>query len=258
VSESVSFDRAAESYDRTRRVTPEASAAMTRLLLQELGDRSPCLEVGVGTGVVALPLHASGVRMVGVDLSVPMLCKLAEKEGGQAPFPLVLADATDLPFRDGSFGGALARHVLHLVPDWPEAVTNLARVVRSDGILLLNVGVDGGLWQEVSDHLEARVGSRAQRVGLQPKDVGELDSAIAAVGGRFRELPYLWQLSDLTISRYLQEIEDRVYSWTWTVDRASLADAVDDTRTWALERYGRLDEVLEPRFPISWRAYDLH
>jgi SAM-dependent methyltransferase len=257
VSDSVSFDHAAESYDRTRTITPEASAAMTGLLLDELGHRSPCLEIGVGTGAVALPLHAAGVGMVGVDLAVPMLHKLAEKAGGDAPFPLVVADATSLPFRDGAFGGALARHVLHLIPNWAEAVANLARVVRPGGVLLISVGVHGGPWQEVGDHLEDRVGAGVQRVGLHPKDVADLDSAISALGGRLRELPYVWQSSELTLAQYLREVRDRVYSWTWTVDDHTLAEALDRTRAWAIERYGTLDEVLEPRSPIAWRAYDL-
>jgi SAM-dependent methyltransferase len=195
--------------------------------------------------------------MVGVDLAVPMLHKLAEKAGGDAPFPLVVADATSLPFRDGTFGGALARHVLHLIPNWAEAVANLARVVRPGGVLLISVGVHGGPWQEVGDHLEDRVGAGVQRVGLHPKDVADLDSAISALGGRLRELPYVWQSSELTLAQYLREVGDRVYSWTWTVDDQTLAEAVDRTRAWAIERYGSLDEVLEARAPIAWRAYDL-
>jgi SAM-dependent methyltransferase len=257
VSDSVSFDRAAESYDRTRAITPEASAAMTQLLLGELGNRSPCLEIGVGTGAVALPLHEAGVRMVGVDLAVPMLRKLIEKSGGDAPFPLVVADARSLPFDDGAFGGALARHVLHLIPNWEQAVAELARVVRPGGVLLISVGVFGGAWKEVGDHVESQVGARAQRVGLDQRHVPDLDAAIETAGGRLRELPYVWQASDLTISQYLREVEDRVYSWTWPVDDGTLTGAAERTRAWALERYGTLDLVLEPRSPIAWRAYDL-
>jgi hypothetical protein len=62
---SIPFDRAAEVYDETRRLTPEASAATTELLKVELGDRGPVLEIGVGTWLVGLPLSAAGVRLVG-------------------------------------------------------------------------------------------------------------------------------------------------------------------------------------------------
>src|SRR5437867_2722127 len=102
-SESVAFDRAAEFYDRTRALLPEAERATVELLRTELAGRGGCLEVGVGTGLIALPLHQAGVSMVGLDLSRPMLSKLVEKAGGRIPFPLVLADATRMPFRDDAF-----------------------------------------------------------------------------------------------------------------------------------------------------------
>src|SRR5262249_12377514 len=66
---SIPFDRAADVYDETRRLTPEASAATTHLLAAELGERGAALEIGVGTGLIGLPLAAAGVRLVGLDLS---------------------------------------------------------------------------------------------------------------------------------------------------------------------------------------------
>src|SRR5207247_4215962 len=70
---SIPFDRAAEVYDRTRRLTPEASAATTELLARELDARQPILEIGAGTGLIGLPLAGAGIRLVGLDLSRPML-----------------------------------------------------------------------------------------------------------------------------------------------------------------------------------------
>ena len=50
------FDRAVEYYDRTRGLSEEAAREMTLLLSSELHDRGRTLEIGVGTGLVALPL----------------------------------------------------------------------------------------------------------------------------------------------------------------------------------------------------------
>jgi ubiquinone/menaquinone biosynthesis C-methylase UbiE len=83
---SIPFDRAAEVYDETRGLTAEASAATTDLLRRELEARQPCLEIGVGTGLIGLPLHRAAIRMIGVDLSAPMLGKLVEKAEGRLPF----------------------------------------------------------------------------------------------------------------------------------------------------------------------------
>ena len=254
---SVPFDRAAEVYDETRRLTPEASAATTELLRTELEGRQPCLEIGVGTGLIGLPLHRAGIRMIGVDLSAPMLAKLVEKAGGRPPFPLIIGDATRLPFADDVFGAALARHVLHLIPLWQDALTELIRVVRPRGVLLINIGFSEGPWQEIGDHLDARIGATARRVGLDFHRGAELDDAMAATGARARELPTVWQESELTMERYFGEVEAGVFSWTWNVSSDLLADAVAETKAWAAGRFGNFGRILEPRFASVWRAYDL-
>ena len=79
---SIPFDRAAEVYDRTRRLTPEASAATTELLAGELDARQPILEIGAGTGLIGLPLAGAGIRLVGLDLSRPMLGKIVDGQLG--------------------------------------------------------------------------------------------------------------------------------------------------------------------------------
>lgn len=254
---SIPFDRAAEVYDETRGLTAEASAATTDLLRRELEVRQPCLEIGVGTGLIGLPLHRAGIRMIGVDLSAPMLGKLVEKAEGRVPFPLVIADATRLPFADGVFGGALARHVLHLIPLWQDALRELVRVVRPRGVLLINIGFNEGPWREIGDHLDARIGETARRVGLDVSRGAELDHAMASLGANARELSTVWQESELTMERYFAEVEAGVYSWTWNVLPDLLADAVAETKAWAADRFGDLDRVLEPRSPSVWRAYDL-
>jgi ubiquinone/menaquinone biosynthesis C-methylase UbiE len=256
-TERVPFDRVAEVYDETRRLTSGASAATTALLRSELAGRQPCLEIGVGTGLIALPLAVSGIDVVGIDLSAPMLAKLVEKGGGVAPFPLAIGDATRLPFSDAAFGGAFVRHVLHLISDWRAAVAELVRVVAPGGVLLINIGFDQGPWQEIGDHMDAQVGREVRRAGLDFTETAELDRAMAEFGGSVRDLPPVWQESERTLARYFEEVEAKVFSWTWRVDPGRLASAVAETKRWAVERFGDPDRVLEPRFPSSWRVYDL-
>ena len=122
MSDSVSFDPAAEHYDETRSLTPEASRAITDLLATEIHGSGPCLEIGVGTGLIALPLHDAGVRMVGLDLSAAMLRKLVEKTGGAPAFPSCAATRRGCRSADAVFGERIVRHVLHLIPRWQDAV----------------------------------------------------------------------------------------------------------------------------------------
>ena len=99
-SGSVSFDRAAGFYDGSRTLSPEGEAWVAELLGAELAGRGRCLEIGVGTGRVALPLHRSGLPMAGVDISPKMVDRLVEKAGGQVAGCVVLAELSFLKGRE--------------------------------------------------------------------------------------------------------------------------------------------------------------
>ncbi|HVE91601.1 MAG TPA: class I SAM-dependent methyltransferase [Actinomycetota bacterium] len=254
--DSVSFDRAAEFYDRTRALDPQTMEAILTLVAPELRGRGRCLEIGIGTGRIALPLHEAGVPTAGVDLSRPMLDKLVAKAGGRMPFPVAVGDATVLPFADASFGAGLGCHILHLIPRWEAAVDELLRVVRPGGILLLDIG--GLNWEP--DEVETRF---SQEAGLdRPRYVGlespqALDDKLAAAGAKARRLPPIPRRSSRPVRERLESIEQNLYSWTWGMPDEVRLRAVDAVRTWALERFGSLEVPLTRETTIVWRAYDL-
>jgi SAM-dependent methyltransferase len=255
-SGSIRFDRAADFYDRTRALLPEAERATVELLRAELAGRGRCLEVGVGTGLVSLPLHRAGVPMVGLDLSHPMLAKLVEKAGSRIPFPLVLADATRIPFREGAFGGAVVRWVLHLVPAWQRLVEELVRVVVPGGTALVNLGGFKDTWGIVDRFLEL-AGGVVFAVGLDPRDPDVLDLEFERHGARARLLPPIATHDDTTVGQFLDEMDEGMHSWTWRVPDDVRRRVLPELRTWAQGRFGSLDQPVEPDLQILWRAYDL-
>jgi SAM-dependent methyltransferase len=254
---STSFDRAAAYYDETRGLTDEAVRRQTDLLAGELRGRGRSLEVGVGTGQVALPLSEAGTPMAGLDLSEPMLRVLVEKAGG-VPFPIVLGDATRMPFDDASFGAGVARWVFHLIASWRTALEELVRVVSPGGVLLILLGSYGtGPRAQVQDRFNDLLGLPNEPVGIMWGDHDTLDRAMIDLGATPRELPTLSDVDAQPLSAFLDGIDANRYSWTWRVpadDRARLALEV---RAWARERFGPLDRTPPHRFELAWRAYDL-
>jgi cyclopropane fatty-acyl-phospholipid synthase-like methyltransferase len=95
MSDSVSFDRAASFYDSTRVTDAETLRVTVALLERDVASgEGPVLEIGVGTGALAVPLAARGVRVVGIDLSGEMMARLAgrrrrrlARRRGPAPVP---------------------------------------------------------------------------------------------------------------------------------------------------------------------------
>ncbi|MBA2426420.1 MAG: class I SAM-dependent methyltransferase [Actinobacteria bacterium] len=258
VTDSIDFDRAAGYYDRTRGLPPDVIAAIVGVLAPELSGREPCLEIGVGTGRIALPLHDAGVAMAGVDLAAAMLGELLGKSGGAPPFPLALADATRLPLRDDSIGSGLCVHVLHLIPAWRHAVAELARVIRPGGVVLIDIG---GTSSGDFGAIHARFCKEAELIqDSHPgaNTIAEVDEAMAAHGAGARELPVVSGTGrDTTYEAVIRSFEDGIFSWTWSLDDGARKSAGAAVRTWARERFGALDRPLEHELAISFRAYDL-
>ena len=253
---SVAFDRAAEYYDATRGLPEEGVRLQTALLMEELASATPVLEVGVGTGQVALPLHEAGIQVVGLDLARPMMDKLVEKSGGGLPFPLVQADATRMPFPDGVFGSAYLRWVLHLIPAWETAVEEMVRVVRHEGVICGLLGAYGGVRGEIQDRFSEMTGIDHAPVGLGWNATGELDRVMAGLGRRYRPLAPIRSTGSETVEDFMQGIEGNRYSWTWRLPDDVRMKAAKDLRPWARERFGDLDVPVPYEFATEWRAYD--
>ena len=90
--ESTYGDRIAEVYDEmyAHLGSPERVVPMVDMLA-ELAKSGPALELGIGTGRIALPLAARGVEVHGIDSSEAMVEKLRHKPGGEA-IPVTMGD----------------------------------------------------------------------------------------------------------------------------------------------------------------------
>ena len=186
---SVAFDDAAGYYDETKALPPDALAATIDLLATELGDSARVLDVGVGTGLLALPLVERGLHVDGVDLSAPMLRRATAKALPRTRVGLTVADATQLPFRGDTFDGAFMRHVLHLVPGWRQVLAEAVRVVRPGGTLVVSITDYTGLYREIQGRFLLEAGGLPLAVGLRPDDPGSLRRAMTGLGAQVRPLP---------------------------------------------------------------------
>jgi len=107
------------------------------------------LEVGVGTGLV-LRYYPASCRVIGVDLSEPMLRKAADKverQGLRQVAGLGAMDACRLGFRSDSFDAVTLPFVITLVPEPEGALDEAARVVRPGGEIIVasKLGDDHGV-----------------------------------------------------------------------------------------------------------------
>ena len=121
---SVSLDRVAEDFDRTRGLPQHVMNKIFETLIEELEWCGRILDVGVGTGRFSKPLQDAGFEVVGVDVSKKMLGKAYEM--GTAD--LIVGDAGSLPFQDSTFDASISIGTLHLIAEWRSALQEIARV----------------------------------------------------------------------------------------------------------------------------------
>ena len=87
------YDRMAEVYDEWFGVPSDTEDTVA--FLSDLAGRGPVLELGIGTGRIALPLAQRGHEVHGVDASEAMVEKLRGKNGGES-IPVTIGDFAEL------------------------------------------------------------------------------------------------------------------------------------------------------------------
>ncbi len=139
------------AFQRPRIDLPATVLSLARLDGTELVADIGC---GNGTYLAELGRRGHGGAAVGVDLSAGML-KAAR---GAAPAAWVLrGDAARLPLADGCADVALAPHMLYHVPDPLAAITELRRVTRAGGRVLVVLNGTGHL-RELRDLVATEIG----------------------------------------------------------------------------------------------------
>jgi ubiquinone/menaquinone biosynthesis C-methylase UbiE len=259
---SVAFDHAAGFYDRTRGLRPEVEELVADRVEAVAGPAARLLEIGVGTGRIALPLHRRGREVVGVDLSWPMLERYRAKAAaaGLPPPPVLRGDASRLPLRDACVDVLLEVHVLHLVPAWERALGEARRVLTPGGLLLQ---ASGGAYQRGSgsprDQVMRRFDELAFAGGETPRMVGaasrrQVLDALVDLGGRAEELePVVWEEPE-TYAEALGWVEDRVFSSHWRLPDDRWRSAATQVRA-ELEAAGlELDTPQPTRHTFTFTA----
>ncbi|MGN8048102.1 class I SAM-dependent methyltransferase [Curtobacterium sp. 22159] len=113
------------------------------VLAAEAGDQGAVLDLACGTGYVAEAVarrRGSGAHVVASDVNAAMLAVARQRAGDR--YTTVQADASSLPFADGSFDVVLSQQGLQFFPNLDAALSEIARVLRPGGRLIATVWTD--------------------------------------------------------------------------------------------------------------------
>jgi ubiquinone/menaquinone biosynthesis C-methylase UbiE len=117
------------------------------------------LDVGSGTGELALLFDSMGHRARGVDLAPQMVDRAREKAARRGvDIRFDLGDAESLPFRDESLDVVHARHVIQLLPNPSRAIAEWMRVLRPGGVVFVASCREDSSADSLLERVQRRVG----------------------------------------------------------------------------------------------------
>ena len=134
------FDKWPQRYDQWfqtpagKRVKEYETEVILELLKSAHGES--ILDAGCGTGIFTLDFLAAGARVVGLEISLPMLAGASEKTSGY-PFEKVQGDMLDLPFENDGFDKVVSVTALEFIADAAGAVNELFRVAKPGGRIVV-------------------------------------------------------------------------------------------------------------------------
>jgi ubiquinone/menaquinone biosynthesis C-methylase UbiE len=271
---SLSFDPFAHIYDATRGYPEDIAYQIAEAIDNEAEATAHTryLEVGVGTGRIALPLASLGRSYTGVDISEKMLAQLESKllstgwqeqteawgalpdedkdfsppvmrflsEKRQSRLRLVIADMTALPFTNAAFDAVVAVHVFHLVEGWQQAVREVQRVLHPGGVLLHCWDEQGKsdvqrLREEWTTILH-ELGGDDRRPGAPSQHA--VTTLLHEWGLQTEQKCVLTWLQPVTPRLVLETILQRQWSSTWLIPDAIFTVAAHRLQEWAYDYYG--------------------
>ncbi|NQZ97319.1 MAG: metalloregulator ArsR/SmtB family transcription factor [Myxococcales bacterium] len=132
------FDSVGPEWDALRKVFND-EALRAHAVARLVSPRLRVLDVGTGTGILAIELARLGLEVVAIDHSSRMLDAARAKieAAGDLSVNLRRGEASELPLVDGEVNAAFAHMVVQYLPSPGEAIREMARVVAPGGTVVI-------------------------------------------------------------------------------------------------------------------------
>ncbi len=134
------WNNLAEQYAAKPVENPDAFDQKIAITRSRMGPESVVLDIGCGTGSLALRLAPSGAHVHGLDFSSEMIRIANDKARAQqvdnVTFHVGPFDESFTAFEPESLDGICAYSILHLVPDREAALRQIYRLLKPGGFFI--------------------------------------------------------------------------------------------------------------------------
>ena len=128
------WDKNAGRYDRFMRKDGAAYDEMYELI-QPVVRHKTVLELATGTGLIAKHIVNAAAHIEATDASPEMIAE-AKRDNHSAKLHFSVQDMFRLPYVEGSFDVVIVSNALHIVPQPENALQEIKRVLKDDGVLI--------------------------------------------------------------------------------------------------------------------------
>ena len=135
------FDEVAPQWERLRESFFSKAVRDKALSVAIVQPGRIAADIGCGTGFITEGLVQKGLKVIAIDSSQNMLSEMKQKFAGllagQDLIEYRLGEAGSLPIQDETVDYAFANMYLHHVELPPEAIKEMARILKPEGILVI-------------------------------------------------------------------------------------------------------------------------
>lgn len=253
----VDFSGNATVYDRRHGALLSRADADRLCEAARLRAGTKVLDVGAGTGRVAIPLADTGCAVTAVEPATGMVAELRAKSQ-RSLVTVIAGEGAHLPFAAASFDAVVIARLLYLTPDWQQILAEARRVLVSAGSLLheWGNGQSDEPWVQVREKARQLFESAGVTAPFHPGVRAEAD-----VERRLEELGFVRAGGVsmgggpvMPLAQFLQRLVDGELSYTWAIPETVRAACLPRLVSWTRQTFDIEAPTAMPR-EMSWNVY---
>ena len=257
MSRRIDFSDNALVYDRRHGAVLADGVVQQLAAAGAIRNGTKVLDIGAGTGRVAIGLAALGCNVVALEPASGMVETLRAKVGA-LPIRLIAGAGARLPFSPAQFDVVVIARILYLTPDWRAVLREAHRVLDVGGRLLHEWG-NGEAdeeWVQIREKARALFDDAGVNSPFHPgvRSEREVDDALEMLGFvRSADLT-IGPGPVLTLAEFLRRLVDGEFSYIWNVPKTVQEECLPVLKAWSEQRFDLGRPISMPR-ELRWTVY---